>query len=224
MNAPPSGKPSVDTRAWLQELKTNRKTQAALIGFALVLGYLLWPEPPRRAARPTGTNLPATAAVGNRQLDSLKKLEDLTRLDRAGELPPEGRVYRDLFLFDMPPPPPPPPPKPLPPPPPPPPPTPEEIEAARLAQARQEATNSRPQALRYLGYMGRASTGRIGSFRKGEEIIALRIGDLANPTWRLTALTETYADFENLKFPDIRYRAEARDTQGPSTSTTTNQF
>ena len=123
-------------------------------------------------------------------------------------------MYRDLFLFDMPPPPPPPPPKPIPPPPPPPPPTPEQLAAAKLAQDRQEATNSRPQTLHYLGYMGRSSTGRIGSFLKGEEIMSMRVGDLASPNWKLVTITETYAEFQHLRFQDIRYRTEARDRPG----------
>jgi hypothetical protein len=71
--------------------------------------------------------------------------------------------------------------------------------------------------------MGRPSTGRIGSFQKGDEILSLRLGDLANPTWKLTALTESYAEFESVKFPDIHFRTEARDNQGPAASTT-NQF
>ena len=128
----------------LQELKSNRKTQIALGALVLILAYLLWPG--------TGTQKPRTATTGrtlltpvdDRYLESLRRLRDLTKLDQAGELPDEGRMYRDLFLFDMPAPPPPPPPKPLPPSPPPPPPTPAQIEAAKLAQARQEATNTRP--------------------------------------------------------------------------------
>jgi hypothetical protein len=36
---------------------------------------------------------------------------------------------------------------------------------------------------------------------------------------------DTYAEFEHLKFPDIRYRAEARDRQGSQPATvTTNEF
>lgn len=224
MISPPNGKNRIDPKAWIQELKTSRKTQFALLGLALVLVYLLWPEAPRKRPRPSSGNRSLILPLDERRLESLQKLKDLARMDRAGELPGEGRMYRDLFLFDLPAPPPPPPPKPIPPPPPPPPPTPEQIEAAKLAQARQEATNSRPQTLRYLGYMGRPSIGRIGSFQKGEEIISLKVGDLASSSWKLVALSETSAEFEHVKFPDIRYKAEARDNQGPASSSATNQF
>lgn len=221
MSGPSSGQNRVDARAWLQELKSNRRTQVASVALVLVLGYLLWPAAPKRRL-PAGR--PIVTPLDDRHLESLQKLKDLTRLDQAGELPDEGRMYRDPFLFDMPPPPPPPPPKPLPPPPPPPPPTPAELEAAKLAQARQEATNSRPQTLRYLGYMGRSSTGRIASFLKGEEIVSIRLGDLASPNWKLVIITDTFAEFQHLKFQDLRYRSEARDRQGTASSSTTNQF
>ena len=214
----------ITSEVWIQELKSNRKTQLALIVLVLVLGYLLWPETPKKQAGPASSPHAIPAPFDEHRLESLQKLKDLTKLEQAGELPKEGRMYRDLFLFDMPAPPPPPPPKPVKPPPPPPPPTPEELAAMRLAQARQEATNSRPQTLRYLGYMGRPSTGRIGSFSKGEMILSIRLGDLASPNWKLVALTDTYAEFEHLKFPDIRYRAEAKDQQGTSTPSTTNEF
>jgi type IV secretory pathway VirB10-like protein len=215
----------MDLKAWTQELRSSRRTQVALVVLVLVSTYLLWPEPPRR--KPLGA-APGrlVTAVSERDLEPLQKLRDLTAFDQAGELPKEGRMYRDLFLFDLPSPPPPPPPKPLPPPPPPPPPTPEELAAAQLAQARQDATNSRPQALRYLGYMGRASTGRIGTFAKGEEILSLRPGDQAAPGWKLVALSEAYAEFQNDRFPDLRYRAEAKDRQATAAAGAgaTNQF
>lgn len=212
-------------QTWVQELRSNRRTQAALAVLVLLLGYLLWPEASRR--KTDSSAVPAASApLDEQRLEALRKLGDLTQLERAGELPKDARMYRDLFLFDLPPPPPPPPPKPVPPPPPPPPPTAEELAALTLAQSRQEATNSRPQHLRYLGYMGRASTGRIGTFARGEEVLSLRVGDLATPTWKLVALTDTFAEFEHQTFPDLRYRAETQDRQGPSGPQTpaTNAF
>ncbi|HWQ07680.1 MAG TPA: hypothetical protein VN436_01185, partial [Holophaga sp.] len=92
------------------------------------------------------------------------------------------------------------------------------------AQARQDAVNSRPQALHFLGYMGRVSTGRIGAFAKGEEIVSMRVGDYAGPDWKLVAITDTYAEFQHSKFQDIRYRSEAKDRQGPSAPSNTNAF
>ncbi len=211
-------------KVFIHELKSNRKTQIALGALVLVLAYLLWPGTPTTKPRTATTGRTILTPVDERYLESLQRLRDLTKLDQAGELPDEGRMYRDLFLFDMPAPPPPPPPKPIPPGPPPPPPTPAQIAAAQLAQARQEATNSRPQTLHYLGYMGRPSTGRIGSFLKGEEIVSMRLGDLANPNWKLVAIDDTYAEFQNLKFQDIRYKAETTDSQGTPSPNIPNQF
>lgn len=222
MNGPSRIQGRIDPKAWLLELRSSRRTQAALAGFVAVLGYLLWPAPQAKRPRPPAAG-PVQAPLDPHQLASLHKLGDLARLDQAGELPTESRMYRDLFLFDSPAPPPPPP-RPAKPLPPPPPPTPEEAEAARLAQARQEAINSRPQTLHYLGYMGRPSTGRIASFSKGEDILSLRVGELAAPDWRLVAISEGWAEFQNLRFPDIRYRSEARDLQAPPSPSTKNGF
>ncbi|MDP2876497.1 MAG: hypothetical protein Q8O00_09965, partial [Holophaga sp.] len=114
MSAPSSGNHSQGHSqglAWLEELKSNRKTQGGLGAFALALafmGYMLWPDAPK-AKRPKVVANPGMAAQeSNRTLQSLEKLPDLARLGKAGELPSEARMYRDLFQFDGPPPPPPP--------------------------------------------------------------------------------------------------------------------
>ncbi len=214
----------IDLRAWSQELRTSGKTQGALLILVLALGYLLWPQAPKRKASSPVSPGSAPTPAGEQSLDRLQKLPDLTQLDRAGELPTEGRVYRDIFLFDMPPPPPPPPPKPPAPQPPPPPPTEEELAAMKLAQARQSAIDSRPQNLRYLGYLGRPSTGRIGAFVRGDETLALRLGDTAGSNWKLVTLTESFAEFQHQTFPDIRHRIDAKDQATAAGTPVTNQF
>ena len=223
MSGPSGKKGGVDPKNWVQELKGNRKTQAALLGFALVLTYLLWPAAPRKTARTGAVGHTVAVPLDDRQFQALQKLKDLTQFDRAGELPDEDRMYRDLFLFDMPPPKPKPPVV-LPKPPEPPPKTPEQLAEEKLAQEKEAESNSRPQSLRYLGYMGRVSTGRIGSFMKGEEILSYRVGDLASPNWKLVALTDTYAEFQNQKFADIRYKSEAKDSNPVTPTNVTNQF
>ena len=42
--------------------------------------------------------------------------------------------------------------------------------------------------------------------------------------WRLVAISEGWAEFQNLRFPDIRYRSEARDLQASPSSSTKNGF
>ncbi len=208
---------------WWQELKTNRRTQAGLGAFALALAfmtYMFWPDAPKR--RPTPTLAALATAGDDRSLQALDKLPDLAKLGQAGELPNEDRMYRDLFTFEGPPPPPPPPPKPLPPPPPP---TPEQRKAMALQQAQDAEFATRPQGLRYLGYLERKSVGRIGAFMKGEEPVPVKRGDTLG-TWKLITLTDTHAEFQNTKYPDMRHcRIDATDAPGgPHGAGATNQF
>ena len=225
MSAPSNGKATTDAKAWIQELKTNRKTQAAIVGLVAVLAFVFWPDAPKRSSRSAAASHGIVVPMDDRQLQALDKLHDLASLGKAGELPDEGRMYRDVFLFDMPPP------KPLPPPVQPKPPKPKplsaiEIAAIELQRARDAELAAKPQSLHYLGYMGRASTGRLGAFTKGEETISLRVGEGANPQWKLTELTDTYAEFQDLKFPDLRHRITATDAQAAANANAnvTNQF
>ena len=201
----------VEPKAWLQEIKGNRRLQVGLVSLP-VLVWLLWPSaPPERARKGPGATRAAHLALDERQSRELQKLPDLSRLDKAGELPKEDRMYRDLFQFEGPPPPPP---KPLPPPPPPPPPTQAELDALALRHAREQETASKPSNLRYLGYLGTATAGKLGAFMRGEEPVTLKQGDLVNPHWRLVKLTDISAEFQNLKFADIKHKIDAVDLQG----------
>ncbi|GLH67095.1 hypothetical protein [Geothrix edaphica] len=200
-----------DFQAMLQELRGNRRTQAALLAFALVLAYALYtflaPETPRTkraSAAGSGTSLDP------RQLVGLRKLPDLAALDRAGELPPGAKVKRDLFLFEAPPPPP----KPVKPPPPPPPPTAEELERQRLAQEKAAEFAGRPQDLRYLGFFKGNPAGLVGAFMKGEEPVTLVQGTLLRERWKLVSILETRAEFQNTKYPDLRMVLEVREASG----------
>lgn len=215
MSAPTRG---LDARAMAQELRGNRKTQAALAAFIVVLGYALYSlfgsETPR--TRRTG---PAGAAAGldARQLQSLRRLPDLAALDRAGELPPDAKVHRDLFTFEAPPPPA----LAVKPPPPPPPPTPEELERQRLAQDKAAEFATRPQDLRYLGFFKGSPSGTVGAFMKGEEPVTLLVGALLRDRWKLVAILEARAEFQNTRYPDLRMVLEAREASGGAS---VNQF
>jgi len=218
------GRTALDPKALLQELKSNKKTQAALGMMLLVLVYSIYSllsDTPK--AKPKGPRTFAVSGSADKQFQALQKLPNLAQLNQAGELPGEDRMYRDLFVFDMPAPPPAPV-KVVPPPPPPPPPTPEQIAAEQLRLARESEMNVRPQSLKYLGYMGTASSGRLGDFVKGEDPVTIRLGDLANPQWRLVTLTDTYAEFQNLKFSDLRYRSETSDSRPNGMNTPSNEF
>ena len=191
-----------DPKAWLQELKSNRRLWAGLAAIP-VLVYLLWPSAPQgrpvRGAAARG----ATPVADDRQIKELQKLPDLTRLNQAGELPSEDRMYRDLFLFEGPPPPPPPPP-----------PTPEQLAAEALRQDKARENASRPQDLRYLGYLGTRKAGELGAFMHGEDPVTIKRGDLANPHWRLVRLGPYSAEFQNVKYPDLRQKLDAVDASG----------
>ena len=207
-----------DFRAMAQELRSNRKTQAALAGFALVLGYaaftLFGSGAPRTRRTDSGRG---TASPDPRQLQGLRRLPDLAALDRAGELPPDPKVRRDLFMFEAPPPPA----KPVKPPPPPPPPSPEELERQRAAQEKTAEYASRPQDLRYLGFFKGSPSGAVGAFMKGEEPVTLIQGALLQNRWKLVSILETRAEFQNTKYPDLRMVLEVREA---SSGAPVNQF
>ncbi len=200
-----------DFQGMRQELRSNPKTQIALAAFALVLLYALYtflaPDAPkgRRAATArTGSNLDP------RQLLGLRRLPDLAALGKAGELPPAAKVQRDLFMFEAPPPPP----VKVKPPPPPPPPSPEELERQRLAQEKAAEFAGRPQDLRYLGFFKGSPSGTVGAFMRGEEPVTLTSGTLLQERWKLVAILDTRAEFQNTKYPDLRLVLEVREASG----------
>jgi hypothetical protein len=210
-----------DAKAMLQDLKTNRKVQGALAVLVLMIWYL-WPTAPPVPLHAAAGGRRAIVPLGDRQTRDLQKLPDLDKLNKAGELPTEDRMFRDLILFEGPPPPPPPP---LPPPPPPPPPTAEQLQAAQVAQERAQQSATKPGDLRYLGYLGITRGARYGAFMKGEDPLTYKQGDLVNPQWRLTKVTETFAEFQNEKFPDLKHRVDSVDPRGTAgTNAAPNEF
>jgi hypothetical protein len=76
--------------------------------------------------------------------------------------------------------------------------------------------SSRPQDMRYLGYLGSPTAGRLGAFMKGEDPVTIKQGDLANPHWRLVKLTDLAAEFQNLKYSDLKHKLDAVDIHGQS--------
>ncbi|WP_306601144.1 hypothetical protein [Geothrix sp. 21YS21S-2] len=205
-----------DPGSMLQDLKTNRRVQAALAAL-FVMVWLLWPS--AQAPKPAGPGRRPAAPLGDRQARELQKLPDLSALAQAGELPPDARMARDLFLFEAPPPPPPPP-RPEKPPPPP---TPEELAARQLAADRAREAAGKPQ-LRFLGYLGTAGSGRLGAFMKGEEPLVLAQGSLLDPRWRLVKVTDATAEFQNVRFADLRHRIDAIEARGPAARVPSNEF
>jgi hypothetical protein len=211
---------SLDFRAMSQELRSNPKTQAALVAFALVLVYALYtflaPDTPKGHRAVTAK---AGANLDPRQLQGLHRLPDLAALGKAGELPPPAKVQRDLFMFEAPPPPAPV--KVVAPPPPPPPPTPEEVEKQRLAAEKAGEYQGRPMNLRYLGFFKGRPSGIVAAFMKDEEPLTLAQGTVYL-RWKLVTVTDTKAEFQNTKYSDLRMTLETRE--GSSPAAPTNQF
>lgn len=203
-----SGEP-MDLKALLQELKTNRRTQAALGAFLLVVGWMAWTlasdDAPKRKAAPAAS---AGGSLDPRQVQSLKRLPDLAALDKAGELPPIPKLVRDLFVFDRPKPPPPP----VRPPPPPPPPTAEELEQQRIAADKQSELALVNQGLRYLGFFQGSPSGTVGAFMKGEEPVTLTVGQAYGSDWKLVSVTDVAAQFQNTKYADLTATLNASDS------------
>ena len=208
--------PSLDRRAMLQELRTNRRTQVALAAFVLIMAYLFWPDAPK--TRFAVADTPA-GSLDPRQLQGLRRLPDLAKLDRAGELPKDAKVVRDLFLFEAPPPPPP---VKVKAPPPPPPPTPEELAAQKLAQEKAAEYATRPSDLKYLGYFKGSPAGTVGAFMKGEEPVTLVQGTVFAGRWKLVGVLDTRAEFQDTRYPDLRLVLEAHEAS--ASAATTNQF
>ncbi|MBI3132490.1 MAG: hypothetical protein HYZ13_14335 [Acidobacteria bacterium] len=220
----PASKSSFDPKAMLAELKANRQTQVALVVFAGILVWMFWPEAPK--ARRGGTSTAAnTTFLDPKALVSLRKLPDLAMLDQAGEIPAIPKLLRDPFLFEAPKPPPPPP-KPLKVEPPPPK-TQTQIDAELLAQQKSDENNSRPQELRYLGFLKGSPAGQIGAFMKGEEAQPLTLGTILKDKWKLAELTDRKAVFQNLRFQDLRFELATRDGSGNPANgagTVTNEY
>ncbi len=212
---------SLDVKALLQELKTNRRTQAMLVLFVIVLVWL-WPSAPKKKAVLGRVGSMQAAGLDDRQIAALQKLPDLAKLDMAGELPNETKMHRDLFLFEgVPPPPQPRKPDPIPEPP-----TKEELEALAKKAAWESMFATRPQALRYIGFLESKSAGLIGAFFKGEEPFTFQLGHLENTNWKLVKLSDTQAEFQNTKYADMKMVLEARDYAGYANpgARVTNEF
>lgn len=199
---------SVDTKALIQELKTNRRTQAAVVGFVLVLGWMVWMLGGGDTPKRPSVDAAASGSLDPRQVQALKKLPDLAALDKAGELPPAPKLVRDLFVFDAPKPPPPP----VKPPPPPPPPTPEQLEQQRVAQDKQSELAMVNGSLRYIGYMQGSPAGTVGAFMKGEESVTLTVGSTYLGDWKLVSVTDLTAQFQNTKYADLKATLNATDS------------
>ncbi|MBI4911458.1 MAG: hypothetical protein HY823_01870 [Acidobacteria bacterium] len=200
---------------FLQELRTSRRTQGMAVVFLAVLAgmvWMLWPEQPKRRARAVAGAPAPVPGEADPQLKALEKLPDLAKLTKAGELPRDPEMSRDLFLFDsrqaetevyevfVPPPPPP---------------TPEVVETKRRQADRDIQAGTRPQGVRYLGFLATRKQGQIGAFMKGEEPLTLPLGDLSFPGWKLVKLDDTGAEFQNLKYPDLRHKIQPSDGAGP---------
>jgi hypothetical protein len=211
----------MDAKAFLQELKTNRKTQAAAVGFLAVLGFAGYnisapPVRDRNVAkfRAISAGTAPGAALDSQQTSALAGLPDLARLGKAGELPGDAEMRRDLFLFQGQPkisvPQKAEPPRPK---------TPEDLEAERLKaiadalQAAKDVENSqKPNDLRYIGFLASRKTGVMAAFIRNSEPTMMRVGEYANPRWKLVEITDKAAIFQNVNFADLRHVMENRES------------
>lgn len=212
---PASG--GTDLQNMLQELKGNRRTQVALLVFAFVIAWMGWTlfgSDQPKAKRPAAA---AAAASDPHLLQNLKRLPDLAALDKAGELPPKPKLVRDLFMFEAPAPPPPPPVVQKPPPPPPPP-TQAELDAAAAAAKKATEMATKPQDLRFIGFLRGNPSGTIGAFMKGEEAVTLVQGAVLANHWKLISITDTQAEFQNLTYQDLKFTLQAADSSAAPTA------
>jgi hypothetical protein len=203
-------------KAWLQELKANRKTQATLAIFVLVVSYLGYELFAPSAGSPaTKRPAPIRSVIGQpldeSQALALQRLPNLAGLDKAGELPNEKRMYRDLFLFDMPAP------QPKPPPPAPkpvvedkPPPTPEELAAMALKAAMDREVRAQPSDYKFIAIVQPYDGPKNGAFLKGDDLHLVKLGDEATPNWKLVSITDEEAQFQNTRYQDLKFTLRAQ--------------
>ena len=85
---------------------------------------------------------------------------------------------------------------------------------------------TKPQGLRYIGFLQSKTSGLIGAFFKGEEPFTFQLGHIENTNWKLVKLTDKQAEFQNLKYTDMRMALEVRDFAGAVGTSTqvTNEF
>lgn len=192
-------------RVWLQEIKNSRKIQIALLNIPVLI-WLIWPTTPSINSNVNSKDYDVKNLVlDDNQSRELKKLPNLSALNAVVNLPKEKKTCRDLFLFEMP--------KPVFTPPPPAPPSKEEIEAGRLARLREQEQSSWPRQLCYLGYLGTPSSGRLGAFINNRDPLTVKQGGLVNAHWRLIKLNDVSAEFQNLKFSDLRNVVDVSELQ-----------
>jgi hypothetical protein len=192
-------------KAWLQEIKNSRKVQIALISLPVLI-WLLWPTSSSNNSSVSHKDRNvASLELDSNQLRELSKLPNLSTLNAVANLPKATKTYRDLFLFETQ--------KPIFTSQPPPPPSKEQIEAEKLARMREQENNSWPSQLYYLGYLGTRSSGRLGAFLNSKDSLTIKYGGLVNAHWRLIKLNDMSAEFQNLKFSDLKHVVNVSELQ-----------
>ena len=176
--------------------EVRRALPLAVISAIGVLGFLLFRSAPIPGRATAGR--PSQASPGPLALLGLPRLQVL---QRAGELPTDGGMRRDLFLF----------------------------EKARTAPVTKPhvpapasdeplpapdperilALASAPRGLRYLGFLRGAPAGLLAAFMAGEEPLTLPPGADRNG-WRLVEVAEEAATFRNQRFPDLTFTLHAK--------------
>jgi hypothetical protein len=131
-------------------------------------------------------------------------------------MPEEDRMYRDLFRYDMPPPPPPPPPPPRVPPPPPPPPTAAELAAAALRAEKAKEVREQPDTFQLIAFLQGMTGPMKGVFKKGDEVHFFVVGEEPTRNWKLVALNDEDAQFQNTKFEDLKFSLRLQSASASS--------
>ena len=192
-----------NTKAWLQELKSNRKTQVALAMFVLVIGYFSYElfapnigKSNNRQKASAPRNI-VGQPLEDAQVTALQRLPNLAGLYKAGELPSENRMYRDLFVFDSPPPPPPIPP------------TPEEIAARERRAAMDREVRGQPSSYQFIAILQGLVGPRQSVLQDGDDFKFLKIGDEATPNWKLVVMGDEELEFQNTKFEELKFVLKA---------------
>ena len=200
-----------DFRSMLQELRSNRRTQAALVAFALVLIYgsiPSWRRIPRGRSAPPPVGMapawihascwdcascriwPPWIAPGNcrpapRCSATSSSSRPRRRLPSRSSRPRRRRRPR-----------------------------PKNWNASAWPRRRPRNSPEGPRICVTWASSRAIPAGLVGAFMKGEEPVTLVQGALVGERWKLVSILDTRAEFQNTKYPDLRMVLEAREASG----------
>jgi hypothetical protein len=90
-----------------------------------------------------------------------------------------------------------------------------------LRAAKDREVKGQPSDYKFIGLIQGRNSPMQGVFLKGDDIDFYKIGEEATKNWKLMALNDEEAQFQNTRFIDLKFTLKA--PQGGGTDQTRNQ-